>query len=328
MERVRGIKITEKAALEAAGLDPADVVQDLMRVYVRMILAAGFFQADPHPGNLMVTPDAQAHPARLRPLEGAARGLRPRPVRADVLDDDAERVGDGARLPGARLRDEDRRHRHVPADRAPHALAQRDGRVRGRVHRGDDGRAVRGDPPGPGRAGAERLRAGRAACSRSSPASRTRSARARTCSPRWARGRRARGWDERPRRQRARDRREGDRGLAVRTAARPRARVVRARSRGGAPSVPQRRHHARRHRARRRDRRARRHGCDRRVLGEVGPLAPARAAPRSASRSRSSRPAAASISWRTRACGGAARRSATARSWCATPRAPRWRRRS
>ncbi len=57
MQRVRGIKITEKTAIEAAGLDPADVVQDLMRVYVRMVLAAGFFQADPHPGNLMVTPD-------------------------------------------------------------------------------------------------------------------------------------------------------------------------------------------------------------------------------------------------------------------------------
>jgi ubiquinone biosynthesis protein len=57
MERVRGIKITEKEAIEAAGLDPADVVQDLMRVYVQMVLAAGFFQADPHPGNLMVTPD-------------------------------------------------------------------------------------------------------------------------------------------------------------------------------------------------------------------------------------------------------------------------------
>ncbi len=56
MERVRGIKITDKAALEAAGIDPADVVQDLMRVYVQMVLAAGFFQADPHPGNLMVTP--------------------------------------------------------------------------------------------------------------------------------------------------------------------------------------------------------------------------------------------------------------------------------
>ena len=30
-----------------------------MRIYVRMILAYGFFQADPHPGNLFVRPDGQ-----------------------------------------------------------------------------------------------------------------------------------------------------------------------------------------------------------------------------------------------------------------------------
>ena len=59
MERISGIKITEKEAIIAAGLDPADVVQDLMHIYVRMILAAGFFQADPHPGNLFVTPEGQ-----------------------------------------------------------------------------------------------------------------------------------------------------------------------------------------------------------------------------------------------------------------------------
>ncbi len=59
MEKISGIKITERAAIEAAGLDPADVVQDLMHIYVRMILAAGFFQADPHPGNLFVTPEGQ-----------------------------------------------------------------------------------------------------------------------------------------------------------------------------------------------------------------------------------------------------------------------------
>jgi len=57
LELVEGIKITEKAAIEAAGLLPADVVQELMRIYTRMILAAGFFQADPHPGNLFVQPN-------------------------------------------------------------------------------------------------------------------------------------------------------------------------------------------------------------------------------------------------------------------------------
>jgi predicted unusual protein kinase regulating ubiquinone biosynthesis (AarF/ABC1/UbiB family) len=59
MEFVSGIKITEKDQLEAAGLDPSEVLQDLMSIYVRMILAAGFFQADPHPGNLFVTPQGE-----------------------------------------------------------------------------------------------------------------------------------------------------------------------------------------------------------------------------------------------------------------------------
>ncbi len=59
MEFVSGIKITEKAQIEAAELRPADVVQELMRIYTRMILAAGFFHADPHPGNLFVRPDGR-----------------------------------------------------------------------------------------------------------------------------------------------------------------------------------------------------------------------------------------------------------------------------
>jgi len=56
MEFLSGIKPTDKTALEAAGIDPADVVQELMRIYSTMILARGFFQADPHPGNIFVNP--------------------------------------------------------------------------------------------------------------------------------------------------------------------------------------------------------------------------------------------------------------------------------
>jgi predicted unusual protein kinase regulating ubiquinone biosynthesis (AarF/ABC1/UbiB family) len=59
MELLGGIKVTDEAGLLAAGLEPAQVVQDLMRIFVRMVLAAGFFQADPHPGNLFVTPDGR-----------------------------------------------------------------------------------------------------------------------------------------------------------------------------------------------------------------------------------------------------------------------------
>src|SRR5215469_11046416 len=56
MEFLSGIKPTDKAGLETAGIDPADVVQELMRIYSTMILARGFFQADPHPGNIFVNP--------------------------------------------------------------------------------------------------------------------------------------------------------------------------------------------------------------------------------------------------------------------------------
>jgi ubiquinone biosynthesis protein len=57
MEFVDGIKVTDVEGLRAARLDGAEVVQTLMRIYVRMILAYGFFHADPHPGNLFVRDD-------------------------------------------------------------------------------------------------------------------------------------------------------------------------------------------------------------------------------------------------------------------------------
>jgi len=57
MELVDGIKITDVDAIEAAGLEPARVMDDLMQIFVKMIFAAGFFQADPHPGNLFVRPN-------------------------------------------------------------------------------------------------------------------------------------------------------------------------------------------------------------------------------------------------------------------------------
>ncbi|MBV9332123.1 MAG: AarF/ABC1/UbiB kinase family protein [Alphaproteobacteria bacterium] len=56
MEFLGGLKPTDKAGLERAGIDPLDVVQELMRIYTTMILARGFFQADPHPGNIFVNP--------------------------------------------------------------------------------------------------------------------------------------------------------------------------------------------------------------------------------------------------------------------------------
>ncbi|GIW41819.1 MAG: hypothetical protein KatS3mg076_2396 [Candidatus Binatia bacterium] len=59
MEFLDGIKVTDVEGLRRAGIGPASVVQALMRIYVRMILAYGFFQADPHPGNLFVRPTGE-----------------------------------------------------------------------------------------------------------------------------------------------------------------------------------------------------------------------------------------------------------------------------
>jgi predicted unusual protein kinase regulating ubiquinone biosynthesis (AarF/ABC1/UbiB family) len=59
MDYIEGIKITDVAALRAAGIDTNAVAQILVDAYCEQILDAGFFQADPHPGNLLVLPGPQ-----------------------------------------------------------------------------------------------------------------------------------------------------------------------------------------------------------------------------------------------------------------------------
>jgi len=53
---VTAIKITDVAALTAAGIDPSEVAMALARSAFQQIFVAGFFHADPHPGNIFVTP--------------------------------------------------------------------------------------------------------------------------------------------------------------------------------------------------------------------------------------------------------------------------------
>lgn len=49
-----GMKITDREAIDAAGLDVHDIVQKVMRAYATMFFVDGVFQSDPHPGNLLV----------------------------------------------------------------------------------------------------------------------------------------------------------------------------------------------------------------------------------------------------------------------------------
>jgi predicted unusual protein kinase regulating ubiquinone biosynthesis (AarF/ABC1/UbiB family) len=53
MELMEGVKITE---LEGTGINRHEVAQKLIEVYCEQILRDGFFQADPHPGNVLVQP--------------------------------------------------------------------------------------------------------------------------------------------------------------------------------------------------------------------------------------------------------------------------------
>lgn len=53
---VTAIKITDVAALTDAGIDPKAVAQALAQATFQQIFVAGFFHADPHPGNIFVTP--------------------------------------------------------------------------------------------------------------------------------------------------------------------------------------------------------------------------------------------------------------------------------
>jgi predicted unusual protein kinase regulating ubiquinone biosynthesis (AarF/ABC1/UbiB family) len=53
---VLAIKITDYDAITAAGIDRGEVAIRLLDTYLKQIFEDGFFHADPHPGNLFVTP--------------------------------------------------------------------------------------------------------------------------------------------------------------------------------------------------------------------------------------------------------------------------------
>ena len=56
LEDVFAIKITNYDEITAAGIDRAEVAEVLSDTYLKQIFEDGFFHADPHPGNLFVTP--------------------------------------------------------------------------------------------------------------------------------------------------------------------------------------------------------------------------------------------------------------------------------
>ncbi|MFF2368961.1 ABC1 kinase family protein [Agromyces sp. NPDC058110] len=70
LEDVTAIKITDAAALAAAGIDPAEVAPVFAAVMFDQLFTNGFFHADPHPGNIFVTPAAAQATTGTEPASG------------------------------------------------------------------------------------------------------------------------------------------------------------------------------------------------------------------------------------------------------------------
>lgn len=79
LEDVSAIKISDTTAVRAAGIDPGQVAQEFARAMFDQYFRHGFFHADPHPGNLYVTPEAgpRGHGTSVNEdLDGGSNGTR------------------------------------------------------------------------------------------------------------------------------------------------------------------------------------------------------------------------------------------------------------
>jgi predicted unusual protein kinase regulating ubiquinone biosynthesis (AarF/ABC1/UbiB family) len=59
MEFIEGVKINDSRAVASMGVDVDDLVRWAARAFLNMMFRHGFFHCDPHPGNLLVTPDGR-----------------------------------------------------------------------------------------------------------------------------------------------------------------------------------------------------------------------------------------------------------------------------
>jgi predicted unusual protein kinase regulating ubiquinone biosynthesis (AarF/ABC1/UbiB family) len=112
MQDVTAIKINDVDGLRAAGIDPTEVANEFAAVMFDQLFDHGFFHADPHPGNIFVTPIV-GHGARAWKFtfvdfgmmgevsEGLRRGLRK--VLVAAASRDGKGMVDGIRAVGVLL---------------------------------------------------------------------------------------------------------------------------------------------------------------------------------------------------------------------------------
>jgi len=81
MDRVVGRKVTELSGLARLDVDGAMLAHELFDAYLDQILVHGFFHADPHPGNVLLTPDGRLGLVDLGMVARVTPELRDRLVR-------------------------------------------------------------------------------------------------------------------------------------------------------------------------------------------------------------------------------------------------------
>jgi len=84
MDYVEGMKVTDRAALAEAEIDPEAVARLLVEAYCEQVFVHGFFHADPHPGNLIVQRRPEGGPRLVFVDFGLAKHL-PAQFRESVL---------------------------------------------------------------------------------------------------------------------------------------------------------------------------------------------------------------------------------------------------
>ncbi len=81
-EFVKGVKISNVGALDAAGIDRKEIGVVFVRALIKQVLVDGFFHGDPHPGNIFVEPDT----GRITFLDFGLVGRLTQNQRMDLLD--------------------------------------------------------------------------------------------------------------------------------------------------------------------------------------------------------------------------------------------------
>ncbi len=107
MEYVEGRKVTDVGPLGRLELDGAPLADALVEAYLRQVLLEGVFHADPHPGNVLLTPDKGLALLDVGMVARVAPAVREKLVKlllalADARPDEASRVARtlGTELPG------------------------------------------------------------------------------------------------------------------------------------------------------------------------------------------------------------------------------------